>query len=158
MTINQLSILKVYLEKITEWQCDVQFTNISNAGLLDKYNNLTKVSQEPFNTNEIINKIKADYYDNYYCLLKKKSIIHFLENGEHLFNIYRLFKYTEINFPLDFLEKSLNEIDEFGNWVHSQETIETDCWTVTHEVYRQLHLIRSSIKHLIENKNKQNEK
>ena len=75
-----------------------------------------------------------------------------MENGEKISNITHLFAYSEIDFPLSFLEKSLAEVDQFGNWLHSQLTLETDCWAVTHEVYRQLNKLRIRIRNLIETK------
>ena len=75
-----------------------------------------------------------------------------MENGEKISNIRHLFEYSELDFPLDFLEKSLAEIDQFGDWLHSQLTLETDCWIVTHEVYRLLNRLRIQIRKLIEDK------
>lgn len=150
--INHLSILKLYFERITKWENEISVFNLNKTGVRDKYNNLMKISQEHINIDEIIDKIKTDYYEKYYSILKEKSVIQFLENGESLSCLYHLFSYSKINFPLEFLEKSLKEIDEFGDWVHSQKTIETDCWIVTHEVYRQLNLISVAIRNLIKDK------
>lgn len=152
MSINKLSILKIYFETITRWESLIRMSTVNRVGVRDKYNNLMKVSQEHIDTDKIIDEIETAYYEKYYSILKEKSIIQFLENGESLSCFYHLFKFSKVNFSLEFLEKSLKEIDEFGDWVHSQETLETDCWTVTHEVYRQLNLIRFAIKDLMKEK------
>ena len=75
-----------------------------------------------------------------------------MENGERISKITHLFEYSEIDFPLSFLEKSLAEVDQFGDWLNSQLTLDTDCWGVTHTVYHRLNKLRIRIRNLIEAK------
>lgn len=123
MTVNQLAVLRNYLETISQYESFIRLNNSFGIGR---------------------------YYEDYYNVLNNSSIIYFLENGEKISSIRHLFEYSELDFPLDFLEKSLVEVDQFGDWLHSQLTLETDCWAVTHEVYRLLNGLRIRIRKLIE--------
>jgi hypothetical protein len=154
MTINKLAVLRTYLETISQYESQLNPSNGFGTGVIDKYKKLNRLStaEQQFNINELRSNLQQRYYQDYYNVLRNSSIIHFLENGEKISNITHLFAYSEIDFPLSFLEKSLAEVDQFGNWLHSQLTLETDCWAVTHEVYRQLNKLRIRIRNLIETK------
>ena len=158
MTINKLAVLRTYLETISQYESQLSLSNRFGTGVgtgvIDKYEKLNRLStaEQQFNINELRSNLQQRYYQDYYNVLRNSSIIHFLENGEKISNITHLFAYSEIDFPLSFLEKSLVEVDQFGNWLHSQLTLETDCWAVTHEVYRQLNKLRIRIRNLIETK------
>ena len=154
MTVNQLAVLRTYLETISQYESVVSFYNGFNTGLIDKYKKLNRLStvEKQFNVEELRSKFQRRYYEDYYDALSNSSIIYFLENGEKISNITHLFEYSGLDFPLNFLEKSLAEVDQFGDWLHSQLTLETDCWAVTHEVYRQLNKLRIRIRNLIETK------
>ena len=154
MTINQLAVLRTYLETISQYESQLSLSNGFGTGVIDKYEKLNRLStaKQQFNINELRSSLQQRYYQDYYNVLSNSSIIHFLENGERISKITQLFEYSEIDFPLSFLEKSLAEVDQFGDWLHSQLTLETDCWAVTHEVYRQLNKLRIRIRNLIEAK------
>ena len=154
MTINKLAVLRTYLETISQYESQLSPSNGFGTGVIDKYKKLNRLStaEQQFNINELCSNLQQRYYQDYYNVLRNSSIIHFLENGEKISNITHLFAYSEIDFPLSFLEKSLAEVDQFGNWLHSQLTLETDCWAVTHKVYRQLNKLRIRIRNLIEAK------
>ena len=154
MTINKLAVLRTYLETISQYESQLSLGNGFGTGVINKYEKLNRLStaEQQFNINELRSNLQQRYYQDYYNVLRNSSIIHFLENGEKISNITHLFAYSEIDFPLSFLEKSLAEVDQFGDWLHSQLTLETDCWVVTHEVYRQLNKLRIRIRKLIETK------
>ena len=154
MTVNQLAVLRTYLETKSKYESQLSLSNGFGTGFIDKYKKLNRLStaEQLFNINELRSSLQQRYYQDYYNVLSNSSIIHFLENGEKISKITHLFAYSEIDFPLNFLEKSLVEVDQFGDWLHSQLTLETDCWAVTHEVYRQLNKLRIRIRNLIEAK------
>ena len=152
MTVNQLAVLRTYLEAISQYESFIHLNNSFGTGLIDKYKSLNRLStvEKQFDIEELRSELERRYYEDYYNVLNNSSIIYFLENGEKISNIRHLFEYSELDFPLDFLEKSLAEIDQFGDWLHSQLTLETDCWAVTHEVYRLLNELRIRIQFLID--------
>lgn len=154
MTVNQLAVLRTYLETISQYESLVSFSNGFDTGLADKYKKLNHLStvERQFDIEELRSELQRCYYEDYYSVLNNSSIIYFLENGEKISNITHLFEYSGIDFPLNFLEKSLTEVDQFGDWLHAQLTLGTDCWCVTHEVYHRLNKLRSKIRKLIEEK------
>ena len=154
MTVNQLAVLRTYLETISQYESTINLNNGFGTGLVAKYRKLNRLStaEQQFDIDQLYSSLQQRYYQDYYDVLSNSSIIYFLENGEKISNIAHLFEYSEIDFPLSFLEKSLTEVDQFGDWLHSQLTLETDCWAITHEVYRQLNKLRIRIRNLIEAK------
>ena len=158
MTVNQLAVLRTYLESISQYESMLNLSNGFGTGIVDKYKKLNRLStvERQFDIEKLRSELQQRYYQDYYNVLSNSSIIHFLENGERISKITQLFEYSEIDFPLSFLEKSLTEVDQFGDWLHSQLTLETDCWAITHEVYRQLNKLRIRIRNLIEAKKHQN--
>ena len=157
MTVNQLAVLRTYLENISKYESLVSLNNEFGTGLVDKYKKLNRLStaEKQFNIEYLRSELQRRYYEDYYNVLSNSSIIYFLENGEKISNITHLFEHSGIAFTLNFLEKSLAEVDQFGDWLHSQLTLETDCWAVTHEVYRLLNRLRIKIRKLIEEKTQQ---
>ena len=154
MTVNQLAVLRTYLETISKYESLVSISNEFGTGLADKYKKLNRLStvEKQFDIEALRSEMQRRYYEDYYSVLSNSSIIHFLENGEKISNITHLFEHSRMDFPLSFLEKSLSEVDQFGDWLHAQLTLGTDCWGVTHEVYHRLNKLRSKIRKLIKEK------
>lgn len=157
MAVNQLAVLRTYLETISKYESLVSLSNEFGTGLADKYKKLNRLStaEKQFDVEELRSELRRRYYEDYYNVLSNSSITYFLENGEKISNITHLFEESGIVFPLSFLEKSLSEVDQFGDWLHAQLTFGTDCWGVTHEVYHRLNKLRTKIRKLIEEKTQQ---
>lgn len=154
MKVNKLAVLRTYLETISQYESPIKFSNEFKTGLRDKYIKLNRLSLagKQFDIEELCLVLKRGYYKDYYDTLQNSSIIYFLENGEKISNIYHLFDDSGIDFPLEFLEKSLEEVEQFGDWLYKWLTLETDCWAATHETYRWLNKLQIRIKNLIEEK------
>ena len=107
MTVNQLAVLRTYLETISQYESLISLNNAFRTGLIDKYKKLNRLStaEKQFDIEELHSELERRYYEDYYNVLSNSSIIYFLENGEKISNITHLFEYSGLDFPLNFLEK-----------------------------------------------------
>ena len=143
----KIDTLNLFLKHITTLQSDV----VMFKGIVDRYSFLHSIDKTNFDPQKMKSNIMNQYYQDLYQVLAENSFSILLENGITLFQIYYLFKReNNIDFSLTILKKTKDEIDEFGDWLHHQNTLDTKIWADTHEVYRMLNSIRFAIKAKIE--------
>lgn len=75
MTVNQLAVLRTYLETISQYESLVSFSNGFDTGLADKYKKLNRLStvERQFDIEELRSELQRCYYEDYYSVLKIRN-------------------------------------------------------------------------------------